>query len=122
MLTLGRWEARALWPVTSIGKLSFGLYVFHPITRTWVDKLLPTSALPEGSAPRAVVLLAVWIAVTTVLAAVSYQFFEEPILSAARRKSKRILQPPAEANPGAAAPGRLAEGELSAGVAGPPAS
>jgi peptidoglycan/LPS O-acetylase OafA/YrhL len=98
-LALGRWESRLMAPLVYVGKLSFGLYLFHPITRRWVDMLLPTSALPAGSDARAVVFVAVWILGTTVLAGLSYRFFEEPLLAIARRKSRQILQPPTPAQP-----------------------
>lgn len=91
-LTLGRWESRLMAPLVYVGKLSFGLYLFHPITRTWVDRLLPTTALPAGSSVRSIVFLAVWVVGTTALAAVSYRFLEEPLLAAARRKTKQFLQ------------------------------
>jgi peptidoglycan/LPS O-acetylase OafA/YrhL len=98
-LVMSRWESALMAPLVYVGKLSFGLYLFHPITRTWVEQLLPTSLLPAGSSLRAVVFLTVWTVGTTALAAVSYRFFEEPLLSAARRKSKQFLQAPAQAEP-----------------------
>ncbi len=99
-LALGRWESRLMAPLVYVGKLSFGLYLFHPITRRWVDMLLPTSSLPAGSDARSVVFLGVWLLSTTVLAGVSYRFFEEPLLALARRKSKQFLQAPVPAQPG----------------------
>lgn len=92
-LVLGRWVPRLLALLVYVGQLSFGLYMFHPIARRWVDMLLPTSELLAGSE----VFMAVWLVIRLALSAVSYRFFEEPLLAIARRKSKLLLQTPMSA-------------------------
>jgi peptidoglycan/LPS O-acetylase OafA/YrhL len=117
-VVLRRWESMLLAPVLLIGQLSFGLYLFHPITRPWVDWALTHLPLPPGSSVRAVLFVLVWTGVSTALAALSYRFFEEPLLAAARRKARLFLQPqrvaPTQQAPAAGNTLREAEAETQA--------
>jgi peptidoglycan/LPS O-acetylase OafA/YrhL len=80
-----------LAPLGSIGRLSFGLYLFHPILRPWVADLLARIGAPATGAGTAVAFIVMWVSLTWALAAVSLRFFEEPFMAWARRRSTRLL-------------------------------
>jgi peptidoglycan/LPS O-acetylase OafA/YrhL len=79
---------RGLWFVGYIGKVSFGLYLFHPIVRRWLFPLAQRRAWPSPVV-EAAAFMAVWIAGTLVLAALSFRYFESPLLDWARNRGAR---------------------------------
>jgi peptidoglycan/LPS O-acetylase OafA/YrhL len=92
-LSVGRVQGWLLAPLLTVGKLSFGLYVFHAFVRRWVPALLPAALTQHGSLLHASAFVAVWVVATLVIAALSYRFFEEPLNALARRKAKQFVQP-----------------------------
>ncbi len=71
-----------------VGKVSFGLYLFHPILRRW---LYPLSQRIAWRSPtvHAAVFIAAWFAASLALASLSYRYFEAPLLAWARAKGTR---------------------------------
>jgi len=64
-----------------LGKISYGLYVYHLLGVLLVDNLLPG----DRSGVRALVRLALALGITTLIAAVSYQVVEKPFLDLKKR-------------------------------------
>jgi peptidoglycan/LPS O-acetylase OafA/YrhL len=79
--TLGTSQAVRL--IAHIGKVSFGLYLFHPMFRSWLfplwEKVAWGSRLGKAGS-----FLCVWLAVAWAFAALSYRYLEAPILAWAR--------------------------------------
>jgi peptidoglycan/LPS O-acetylase OafA/YrhL len=67
------------WPLVTVGRVSYGLYLFHP----FVLRALP-DALRSHPELRTVIALALSVA----LAALSFHFFEKPILAWAHRATQ----------------------------------
>lgn len=91
-LVPGRVQAALSWPLRQVGQLSFGLYLFHPITRRWVWRFVPQSVNDMGGLVHAAYFMVAWVALTVVFAALSYHFFEEPLLARARSFARRLVQ------------------------------
>jgi len=91
---LTRWLAN--WPMMRIGKISYGLYLFHPFVFRYVDKLTVPLHPPGLSAgiTRFVVMgiLAAKVGATVLGAECSWRVFEGPINSLKDRLTRR---PPA---------------------------
>lgn len=102
-------EALLLKPLLSIGKLSFGLYLLHPLLRPAASAITTWAHVATDGLGAASLYLGVWLALTWVLAAVSYRFFETPFLNFARRRAAALLGPtpdPAPVTTGDGAPAR----------------
>ena len=69
-------------PVVYLGRISYGLYVFHNLAIRAVTRLLPPAPADALSIFRN---LLVSLVLTVVLAALSYRFFETPFLKLKRR-------------------------------------
>jgi peptidoglycan/LPS O-acetylase OafA/YrhL len=74
-------ERTLLRPLSSIGQLSFGLYLFHPVTRGWLQKLLGN---PPG-------FFWLWFVGTWALAWLSFRMLEAPMVQVARARSDALL-------------------------------
>ena len=78
-----QWAMRAAW-LRWVGKISYGIYVFHvllaPLYGRLGDHLAPHVGRVEGIALRGVIT---WV-LTTLIAWASYRFFESPILGLRR--------------------------------------
>lgn len=86
-------EVAAVQILGNIGKLSFGLYLFHPFTRLWTINLLNSFHVRQEGRLSALLFLGVWFPVTWILAGLSYRFLERPLLGWARGRSREILSP-----------------------------
>jgi peptidoglycan/LPS O-acetylase OafA/YrhL len=79
--SLTRWLANR--PMMRIGKISYGLYLFHPFIFTWVERLMAPLRPPgPPTAMGRLVLLATMaakLAATVLVAECSWRFFEGPI-------------------------------------------
>lgn len=71
-------------PMRYIGRISYGIYLYHPFARIVVSGA-GMEAVPTDSVGWALVVFAVTFAVTMLMAALSYRFFETPILNYAKR-------------------------------------
>ena len=93
LVVFGLWRTNQRWivfpmawrPVAYLGKISYGLYVYHllVIERNWLD-YLPESYLFRFRQPYGE------LGLTIVIAAVSWRFFERPI----NRLKDRLTRPP----------------------------
>lgn len=91
---LERWPLRWL---AETGKLSFGLYLIHPVTRFWMLSAFRRAGLELG--PRTVpFFLIMWIGISWVLAYASFRLFEGPILDHARALANQILRGPRQSS------------------------
>lgn len=74
--------------IGNVGRLSFGFYLLHPVTRRWVLSWFEHQgwALETSRAP---FFLASWVAISWALSALIYRLVEEPLLDWARRTSQR---------------------------------
>jgi peptidoglycan/LPS O-acetylase OafA/YrhL len=91
-------EPRLVRVIANVGKLSYGLYLIHPVTRHWMLEAFTRWNLPLE--PRTVlVFLIPWFLATWGIAAMSYRFLEAPLLENARRTVRRLVGalPPATA-------------------------
>ena len=61
-------------PLVYLGRISYGLYVFHGLAMIWVESSMARFLPPGGVSLMAEVVLA------SILAALSYQFLEKPFL------------------------------------------
>ena len=91
-MTPGRIEAFLLGALGQVGKLSFGLYVLHPITRSWMTALFERGSVAL-TARSAYLFMGGWFSMTMVLSYLSYRFFEGPLLTWARDRSTAALEP-----------------------------
>ena len=81
---LGAQVPRLARPLIYLGKISYGLYVFHFVVRLVVGNILEKHL----HAPEAVQIAALYIvtaAVTILIASMSYHFFEKPFLRFKKR-------------------------------------
>lgn len=89
------------WPVMRrIGKISYGLYIYHYFLPAATTAFIPALATPEGAGMKALRLV-VWIAGTYVLAELSWRLVERPFLRLKDRGGRRRAVP---AGSGAAGP------------------
>jgi len=86
----GRAEALLAGSVGHLGKLSFGLYLLHPVCRRWTGRLMEAAGIQPG-AVNAALFVACWLALTWALAWAVYAWVEEPTLRWARRHADRLL-------------------------------
>jgi peptidoglycan/LPS O-acetylase OafA/YrhL len=66
------------WPLTYVGKISYGTYVLHPIVLGCVSALAVRLGLLQSASY--FVAIAVYLAALIVVAGLSFRFFESPIL------------------------------------------
>src|SRR5207253_9675005 len=76
--------------LANAGKLSFGLYMIHPVSRFWMNSLFGRWHVPP-SALAAVLFLTGWLAISWVLAYASYHLLEEPLLDRARSRVSAMI-------------------------------
>jgi len=89
-----RWLANR--PMMRIGKISYGLYLFHPFVFHWVDRLCsPLRAMSQGL-PVTLAILTAKIAATVLAAELSWRCFEGPI-NALKDRLTRKASPRAQA-------------------------
>ena len=97
-----------LAPLRKLGRVSYGAYLFHPLIHFESFQHLLRGMGLDWSPPRAVAI-AVELAATVALAALSWTVLERPILQwAARVTSRRPFAPPAARRPEPAAGGASA--------------
>lgn len=77
-----RWIPR---PAIYLGKISYGLYVFHATCINATERLFGRYAVPLGGNRRALAIQFVAFAATVLFAAISYRYFETPFLKLKRR-------------------------------------
>lgn len=63
-----------------MGKISYGLYVFHPLVIFWMRSLLRVDTSGGGIGYWALFTVGCFC-ITTIIASVSYRYFEKPILA-----------------------------------------
>lgn len=85
------WRRLLFTPLGSIGKLSFGLYLFHPLFRPLAIALSAQLGLASSGLPAATAFLTIWLALTWGAAWLSFRFFEDPIIQFARGRASKIL-------------------------------
>jgi peptidoglycan/LPS O-acetylase OafA/YrhL len=83
-------ERPVLAVLANAGKLSFGLYMFHPFVRHWCLTALERPGWGAGRYA-GVLMLAMWIPATWAIAWASYRYLEEPLLEWARRRVSAML-------------------------------
>ena len=91
---LGRVIGAAEALFVSAGTLSYGLYLFHPLTRYALEQYDP--GLKGGTARGSWLFLLCWLAVTWLLALASYHLFERRLLERVRvwvKESRRARSP-----------------------------
>jgi peptidoglycan/LPS O-acetylase OafA/YrhL len=71
--------------IALVGKVSFGLYLFHPFVRRWLFPLWQRIEW-HNKTIQAALFLCTWLAVTLAIAWLSYRFFEAPLLRWARAR------------------------------------
>jgi peptidoglycan/LPS O-acetylase OafA/YrhL len=88
-LILAAFIQPGLWPISSwmnnkvlghLGKISYGLYVFHFACLFWSKTLISQFVSPERLVVYPVVVLVCSLALTIVISLLSYQFLEKPFL------------------------------------------
>lgn len=70
--------------IAHIGKVSFGLYLFHPFLRNWLFPYFKQRGWASNGVD-ACVFFVTWLATGLFVSSVSYHFLESPILRRARR-------------------------------------
>jgi peptidoglycan/LPS O-acetylase OafA/YrhL len=90
-------EPRLLRVIGNVGKLSYGLYLIHPVTRHWMLEVFSHWELPLNSRTAAFFLVP-WFLATWMISAVSYRFFELPFLQKARTSVRHLLELRPEVN------------------------
>ena len=70
---------------TYLGKISYGLYCYHEAGIIFSAKLLRSVQFIQTPFAYLVIMPAVALALTIVIAAVSYRFFEKPFLNLKKR-------------------------------------
>jgi peptidoglycan/LPS O-acetylase OafA/YrhL len=65
--------------LTYLGKISYGLYIYHLFAKTLLVALVSAAGLEQKSTVRVLLYFAT-AALTVLLASVSYRFFEMPFL------------------------------------------
>lgn len=76
------WLLRLAWLV-ALGRISYGVYVFHYFVPQVLNRYVPfVAGLTEG--PEKLLRLAIWVSVSILVAAASWQWLEKPAL---RRKA-----------------------------------
>jgi peptidoglycan/LPS O-acetylase OafA/YrhL len=85
--------SRAVWkPLVYLGRISYGLYVFHILGLMTSDYLIPNA---QASLGRYLFHNAAALGVTIVLAAISYRWLETPFLTLKRRFTRVLSGPSA---------------------------
>lgn len=92
---LTRWLANR--PMMRIGKISYGLYLFHPFVFRYVDQLT-VPLHPPGLSPglNRLAVMGIWaakVAATVLIAECSWRFFEGPINNLKDRLTRRSPAP-----------------------------
>jgi len=67
-------------PLRFLGKISFGIYMYHPICIFLSMKILRSAQLDAGKAFPSALLCVIVFGITILMAALSYKFFEAPFL------------------------------------------
>lgn len=80
LAVLGVSSSRVPQSIAWLGKISFGLYVFHEPAFLIVDGLQKHLRLNFTASPALVINKAVALCITALLAAFSYRFWESPFL------------------------------------------
>jgi peptidoglycan/LPS O-acetylase OafA/YrhL len=97
------WQARLLsWaPLVYVGKVSYGIYLFHPFVSGAVERGLRLKG--NGSAPGQLVVFFSTLAGSPLVAGLHFQYVETRFLKLRNRKAKRdaerlvLTSPPASA-------------------------
>lgn len=96
-----------LWqPMRRLGRISYGIYIYHYFMPPFVATYLPGLAAPESPAEK-LLRLAVWIGLTLAVASLSWQFLERPALALKARAGGPGPVPAAP--PSGTAPGQAAK-------------
>jgi peptidoglycan/LPS O-acetylase OafA/YrhL len=99
------------WPVLRhIGRISYGLYVYHWFVPEAFSRFQPSLVNPQGVIPK-LVSAALFTAIAVILAEASWRFVEKPILGLKDRLNGRVRRPTVATSPPAA------EGQLPAAAA-----
>jgi len=73
----------AFSPIRNLGRISYGLYMFHLVGISTTNKLLSTINIYEGSSPSRIIMLVSFSLILTILMAlISFNYFERFFLSA----------------------------------------
>ncbi len=73
------------WPVVRrVGRISYGIYVYHPFIRFAFEKYYPLSALMPAHGGRVLTFL-IYVGVTLIMAELSFRFVEAPLLKLKRK-------------------------------------
>ena len=73
-------------PLIYLGKISYGLYVFHPFALVAVGRVIHSPMLGQNAVvPRLLVMNAAALGLTVLIASCSYRWFEKPILALKER-------------------------------------
>jgi peptidoglycan/LPS O-acetylase OafA/YrhL len=91
-------EARVVDVIANVGKLSYGLYLLHPVTRRWMLQLFSHWGIPLN-ASTVFLFLVPWFLGTWLIAALSYRFFESLLLEKARNTVRRLVIRQPEVSP-----------------------
>ncbi len=78
--TARRWSWLQWGPLAYVGRISYGVYVLHPLALSTVSFGLRHAPLPDGVATAVPLRFLLYVAATLGLCAASFRWFESPLL------------------------------------------
>ena len=76
--------------IVFMGEISYGVYLLHPITRAILRRVFHAEGESAGHSYQALVLFLINMVVVSVLAWLSFRFYETPILRLSREKARAL--------------------------------
>jgi peptidoglycan/LPS O-acetylase OafA/YrhL len=78
--------------LNAIGRVSYGMYLYHALLVSVMDRMMMRFAIPKHSL-RGVACFAVLVLVTWCISAVSFRFVQQPFLRLKQRRRAPALVP-----------------------------